>query len=919
MSRRTHTTPTDESIDDRQHAAPERNRYFHGKLMTARDMAAEQRYHRGSLTRHARSVTGYGVVEGLDGSVERVEGGMAVTVSPGYAIDCAGRPVVVPRQTTVEVPNEEIPGGDRLELRLEYDECVTETVPIPGSEDACERECAYNRIVETFDLEIDRYDPEERPVKPIPPVELPHGGVSEPPVEDDLVTELSEELREALRDAEEVREAEGAAREATEEAREAEEAAREAGADAGRDVDDAVRPEVIGERLRKPDVELAEHVDLEQRRSRFLLQSSPEPTPKADPLLEPELDVVNRRREAAIEAGDTSDAERLLQLRRDIEAGRTSLVPAARIGDALRTGSASGGSGSGGSTGSDALAGDEVAGEEVAGERSAEKASGEGSPAEHAAGSRSAGDRTWIARSWDGVEDRPVGCGTEAAGTIPLGAFDRPTEGAVTVDPASRPRVYTNDMLYSGLAHHVTDFGNPHDVVASLQGLTGGVELDSADDSVEFGVDPEAGTVDLSVVDAGGGGGANGGGGDEVLRIQAMATGVDAFGEVASDFDVDEADELADVLRNAVEADEIARHADRYLEFVYGGGAADVLELYHAIGNALEDHVGGRERYENAVDVLSESGSEEDSRGVAVAQLLVADAARRLTGRTVDLTRFFPNPDPARPLTIDGVIFDAPEGFQLLHEEWYELLEEAEAEAEKAAEDADDDGDEAEPFKPVLREGRIDLDESIRRMGTVSAATGAETERDPTSETDAVELTDVETRRMEGHGTEGTKEESDEGEREHAEREAREDSERTMRTVELDATVLEDAKPSRAAFFGPAVIDEPDLGERVIDVIDEVVPIRRTPRAYLDFSELYVDVPETAYVEGDLGVGKYPVEVLALDRSGNLVDDDEVEADQGPFDPRFGRRTFTVAGEEIDRLRLSVEQGTGELTELRIR
>ncbi|GEM_PF-1643302 len=857
MSRRTTTTPTDESIDDRQHAAPERNRYFHGKLMTARDMAAEQRYHRGLFTRHARSVTGYGVVEGLDASVEHVDGGLAVSLSPGYAIDCAGRPVVVPSETTVEIPNEEIPSGDRLELRLVYDECVTETVPIPGSEDACERECAYNRIVETFDLEIDRYDPTERPVKPVPPVDLPRGGTAEPPVGDDLVTELREELREAIREeaeaATEARMAEQAARETR--SREAEESARESRTEAADEFGTLTSARLTSGELQAPRTELLEAVDLEQRRSRFLLQSSPEPTPTADALLEPELAVVSRRREVALEAGETERAERLLQLANDIEAGRTSLVAATRIDDAIETEA-------------DAVEIDDAEASETE-----DPSDGDGTGGVR----RSAADPHRIARSWDGVGNRPVGCGTEVAGTVPLGAFDRPVDGNVTVDPASRPRVYTNDMLYSGLAHHVTDFGNPHGVVASLNGLTGGVELDSADGSVEFGVDPGAGTVDLSVVHADDGGEEDGSGGDEILRVQAMAVGADAFAGVADDFDVDVADDLADVLREAVQADEIARHPDRYLEFIDGAGGSDVLERHHAVGDAIAEHVGGRGRYEHAVSVLAGSVDEGDPRRVAIAQLLVADAARRLTGQTVDLTRFFPNPDPARPLTIDGVIFDAPEGFQLLHEEWYEILEEAETEAERMTDEADDDDGGAETFRPVLRGGHIDLERSLQGLKSFSTAVESKesTEKRPESTEDRAE------------------------------------PEGTLRALKTDVTAVESAKSSRTAFFGPAVIEAPELGKDIVDVIDDItVPIRRTPRAYLDFSELYVDVPETGYVEGDLGVGKYPVEVLALDREGSPVDEDEVGT---------GRGTFTVSGDGIDRLRLSVRQGTGELTELRIR
>ena len=154
MSQQSNADTTGESIDDCDLTQSERNRFFHGKLMTARDMEAEQVYHRGLFTRHHRHVTGYGVVDGLDATVTPVAEGLKVTLDPGYAIDCCGRPVVVPKETTDVVEEWEQREDEDLALYLEYAECVTESVPIPGSEDACERECAFNRVVETFSLDV---------------------------------------------------------------------------------------------------------------------------------------------------------------------------------------------------------------------------------------------------------------------------------------------------------------------------------------------------------------------------------------------------------------------------------------------------------------------------------------------------------------------------------------------------------------------------------------------------------------------------------------------------------------------------------------------------------------------------------------------------------------------------------------------
>lgn len=200
MSQQIQTNVIDESIDACELTQSERNRYFHGKLMTARDMAAEQKYHRRLFTRRSQGVNGYGVVAGLEAEVQREEEALSVTIEPGYAIDCCGRPVVVPAETTIQ--KEDFPDADRLGLIIEYSECVTESVPIPGSEDACERECAYNRVVETFDIDVVAADA-DRVDKPVPSVEFPERDRLVP----DDTSEHERELEEIAAQIEEARDA----------------------------------------------------------------------------------------------------------------------------------------------------------------------------------------------------------------------------------------------------------------------------------------------------------------------------------------------------------------------------------------------------------------------------------------------------------------------------------------------------------------------------------------------------------------------------------------------------------------------------------------------------------------------------------------------------------------------------------------
>lgn len=118
--------------------------------MTARDMQADQDYHAERLATLARHVLGEGVVCGLTTTVTANGADLEVVVRPGLALDCCGNPVVVDSEhTTTLTPGEEM---DELHLSLTYDECTKETVPIPGSANACEEECTYNRILEITDL-----------------------------------------------------------------------------------------------------------------------------------------------------------------------------------------------------------------------------------------------------------------------------------------------------------------------------------------------------------------------------------------------------------------------------------------------------------------------------------------------------------------------------------------------------------------------------------------------------------------------------------------------------------------------------------------------------------------------------------------------------------------------------------------------
>lgn len=147
-----------------------RNRYFTGKLMTARDMLTEQDYHGDRLETLTQRVAGRGAVCGLSIDVEQPGENepLEISVEPGYALDCCGRPVLLDTTAHETVQPEdlpdptepregELPHGIAIYIRLK--ECFTEKVPVNGSEDACREDCTYNRVVEDFAIVTDQNDP----------------------------------------------------------------------------------------------------------------------------------------------------------------------------------------------------------------------------------------------------------------------------------------------------------------------------------------------------------------------------------------------------------------------------------------------------------------------------------------------------------------------------------------------------------------------------------------------------------------------------------------------------------------------------------------------------------------------------------------------------------------------------------------
>ncbi|WP_428424855.1 hypothetical protein [Methylibium sp.] len=103
--------------------APVRLNYFDGRLLSAADFRAEQNYHLGKRRLINRCLHGSGIVCGLEVTADA--SGAAVTISPGFALDCLGREVVLPDASSFALPV----GSAGVWLLLRYRETAAGTSP----------------------------------------------------------------------------------------------------------------------------------------------------------------------------------------------------------------------------------------------------------------------------------------------------------------------------------------------------------------------------------------------------------------------------------------------------------------------------------------------------------------------------------------------------------------------------------------------------------------------------------------------------------------------------------------------------------------------------------------------------------------------------------------------------------------------
>lgn len=128
----------------------ERNRYYFGKLLTAKDLEAEQRYMNDKRRFTNRLSTGSGIVAGL-GVVMADD--TSIILQAGCAYDSTGREIVVPETKVLKLST--IEGYQQLEtnrayLELAYDEQPADPVYAAMSEE--EEGGSYNKVREGYRL-----------------------------------------------------------------------------------------------------------------------------------------------------------------------------------------------------------------------------------------------------------------------------------------------------------------------------------------------------------------------------------------------------------------------------------------------------------------------------------------------------------------------------------------------------------------------------------------------------------------------------------------------------------------------------------------------------------------------------------------------------------------------------------------------
>jgi hypothetical protein len=142
----------------------ERNNFYFGKLMTARDFTDEQRYINEKRWLVNRFGLGWGVLCGLKVRPHHCDKGKVI-VEPGFAFDQYGHEILVCHEEAVELTsaNDDYPAANSYlyYVAIKYAECGINPSPIPIEDcEGTKEVCVYNRIRESYRFVVTREKPD---------------------------------------------------------------------------------------------------------------------------------------------------------------------------------------------------------------------------------------------------------------------------------------------------------------------------------------------------------------------------------------------------------------------------------------------------------------------------------------------------------------------------------------------------------------------------------------------------------------------------------------------------------------------------------------------------------------------------------------------------------------------------------------
>ncbi|HEY3197738.1 MAG TPA: hypothetical protein VGJ57_06970 [Nitrospirales bacterium] len=131
-----------------------RNHYFHGKILAEKDLSDEQHYFREKQRLLNLHLFGWGTVSGLQVSASNSD----ITVTPGMALDCYGREMVLIRPATVPLPKKRRGWW----VVVKYAERRTDPVPVPADGGNSSQP---SRIEEGLEISYDSENPCDQKTK----------------------------------------------------------------------------------------------------------------------------------------------------------------------------------------------------------------------------------------------------------------------------------------------------------------------------------------------------------------------------------------------------------------------------------------------------------------------------------------------------------------------------------------------------------------------------------------------------------------------------------------------------------------------------------------------------------------------------------------------------------------------------------